>query len=115
MITTNDEDLAIGITTGVFDNEIVDEQQDEKAEKQAKESKKLLPNLQMVLDTLDEEIAVISDVRSYMSMNLEKVNGDDIKAEFRARELYVNLITSLKASLVSKALPAADEAEDFNV
>ena len=85
-----------------FGNEEADAIKQEAIAEQQLELSALLPNVQQIRDTLDAEIAAVSDIRSYIKELGSKADWDAIASEYRARELYIDMITRLKMGMDDK-------------
>lgn len=85
-----------------FGNEEVDATKQEAIAEQQLELSALLPNVQQIRDTLDAEIAAVSDIRSYIKDLGSNADPEAIASEYRARELYIDMITRLKIGMDDK-------------
>lgn len=88
--------------TGVnetFGNEEVPQVVDEAIQQQRLEAQELLPSIRAIMATLDEELAAIADIRSYMTTLGPKPSAAKLGEEYRARELYIGMIERLKLNI----------------
>lgn len=87
--------------------------------KQVDESYEVLPMAKTLQDFIDQERAEIKDYHSYASTvfarnGKSKANAEDIEAEFRAREIYLTMLTRFEdrvASLTMNAERTIKESE----
>jgi len=91
--------------TGVVDtfgNEDVPVEVDEAIQQQRLEAQELLPSITAILATLDAEITAVSDQRSYMKSLGPKPTKTQIEDEYRARELFIDMVERLKLNIANK-------------
>lgn len=105
-------DLATGNSAldGTFGNEFEDDIKVEAISEQQHHLQELLPNVQYVIDVLDDEIEAISDIRAYIKTLGDKPDAATIQAEYRARELYIGLMERLKTNIDDQVKIAEHEA-----
>ncbi len=94
--------LSTGNTGQTFGNEATPEVNTEAIEAQQAAIASLMPSVQAILDTLDAEVAAISDIRAYMTSLGPKPSAAVLSAEYRARELFIEMIGRLKSSITNK-------------
>lgn len=85
------ESLYSGINPGTFGNEEQTEGVKEEKRKQKEQTAELIPLAADIHAFLEEEKRAIGDVRSYLKD--QKSTGEEILAEFRAREIYIGYLT----------------------
>lgn len=88
--------------TETFGNEDISPIVDEAIAEQRREAQELLPSIKAILATLDEEITAVADIRSYIKALGSQADWDAISSEYRARELYIEMIGRLKQSIANK-------------
>lgn len=92
----NDGDLYTGVDnpTGIFENEVKNEDVEKKVQEQERLVKELTPKLQDLIDMLDEEIASVNDIDQYIKVT--SVPEADVRSELRAAALYKKKLELLK-------------------
>lgn len=94
--------LNTGNTGVTFGNEETTDLKQELVSEQAQQAQELLPSVKAILATLDAEIAAIADIRAYMKSLGPKPSASVVTQEYRARELYIEMIERLKLNIGNK-------------
>lgn len=94
--------LSTGNTGQTFGNEEVPQVVDEAIEQQRLEIAQLLPNVQAILDTIDGEVAAVSDIRAYIKTLGTRPVATEIKAEYAARELFIAMCERMKVNITNR-------------
>lgn len=100
-----DNDLYTGVDVTDNDtlgNEAPNDTQQQAMDEQKSELSKLLPGVEEILKTIDEEKLAVADIRAYISKLGEKPSGDQIEREYRARELYIGFLDRLATNIQSR-------------
>lgn len=99
-----------------FGNEEVSPAQTEAIEEQRLELAELLPGVDAIKKVLDDEMDAVGDIRGYIKVLDDKakethipVDKDVVFAEYRGRELYIELCKRLKQSIDDKVATAEAE------
>ena len=94
--------LNTGNTGVTFGNEEVPAVTDELLQAQRLEAQELLPSIKVILATLDTEIAAVADLRAYMKELGPRPTAAVITAEYRARELFIDMVERLKINIANR-------------
>lgn len=93
-----------------FGNEEVSDEQKEAVEKQQAEIAELMPGVEAIQEALAAEIEAVGDIRGYITSLGKKPDAQTIQDEYRARELYIELMRRLSQSIDDKVAFAVAEA-----
>ena len=96
------DQLNTGMSGQTFGNEEESPVKDEAIAEQQLELQKLLPSVAAIIDTLNAEIAAVSDIRAYITSLGPKPTADAIKDEYRARELFIEMVQRLQVNIANK-------------
>jgi len=98
------DQLNTGSTGITFGNEEVNPATDQALHEQDAQTAVLLPNVKAIVATLQAEIDAVADIRAYMTSLGPKPTAAAITSEYRARELYIEMIERLKINLANKVV-----------
>lgn len=94
------------IPHGVFGNELEVVEETEAVIQEEFANRELLPSVELVIQTIDEEIEDVSNIRSFAKVNTK--TGDALEVEFKARERYFEFLGLLKAGIQQRVDLARD-------
>lgn len=82
--------------TGMMGNDVNPPAVDKEIEQQKDAAATVAPSADIILTILEAERDAVSDIRSYLQ---EDRDGEKIKDEFRARELYLGFLSRLETQI----------------
>lgn len=105
------DDLHTGASSNAFGfgNEVEPDTNVDAVSQQEQLMQQLLPSVEHYHKIFDEEIAAVSDIRGYIKELGPNPNSERVQAEYRGRELYIKLISNLKAELNDRVMAAERE------
>jgi len=83
---------------GMFGNETIDKETQQKLQDQDRQLKELTPKLQELLAVIDAEIASVFSIRRFTSATTQPEK--DIRAELQAAALYEQYLNVLKTKFI---------------
>lgn len=100
----SEEDLYTGMTGAneTFGNEQPSESTQKEIDKQKTEREELKMNAKYITEVVRAERENVSQFRSYLVKLPKNVKAEDIQAEFRARELYLDFLDTLESQIKIK-------------
>jgi hypothetical protein len=93
-----------------FGNETVQPDKIEAISEQKQQLAELLPGVEHIIDACKAEIEAISDIRAYIKELGPNPPDEAIRAEYRARELYIGYLNRLMDGIADKVAMAEDAA-----
>ena len=91
-----------GGSSAAFVNDELNKPAEEEKKKQRQQRSDLLPVAKDIFTFLNEETAALADIRAYIHTLGEKPNAEELIAEYRARELYVNYLKRFELWMVNR-------------
>lgn len=97
--------------SATFGNEDVSQDQEEVISEQKRQIAELMPSVAAMLQTCDDEIAAISDIRAYIKTIGNRPTKSQLEAEYAGRELAIGFIERFKQSLLAQVSNAEQVAK----
>lgn len=94
--------LNTGNTGMTFGNEELNAVTDQALHEQDAQTAVLLPSIKAILLTLQAEIDAVADLRAYIKSLGPRPSAAAITSEYRARELYIEMIERLQQNVSNK-------------
>lgn len=105
---SNYDQLNTGNSGQTFGNEEQNPIIEEAIATQQLEIAQLMPQVDQIIAICEQEIATVSDIRSYITTLGDNPDALVIAAEYRARELYIQFLNNLKSGTLNQVTAVQD-------